>query len=148
VIIEVFQFIHDDLALCSIKNNNVPCRVYRTAEMLDSMPIYHFALRGGLCSCLDSERGTLTCLVLVPRGLVARCVPAIISIQFLSCDSSPTPADISLTVQFSQVKCPHLEQLVLEASALHLQQRKVTSISLWALEDARGNVEEWSADVG
>lgn len=39
---------HDDLALCSIKNRDVLCRVlkYRMAEMLHSMPIYHFALRG------------------------------------------------------------------------------------------------------
>jgi hypothetical protein len=113
-----------------------------------SFPASAFGFETGWRMCLDSERGTLTCLVLVPQRLAAQCMPAIISIQFLSCDSSPTPADIALTVQFSQVKCPHLEQLVLEASALHSQQRKVISISLFVLENALGNVEKWSADVG
>ncbi len=78
---------------------------------------------GGLCSCLDPERGTSTCLVLVLQRLISQRMPKIISIQLLSYESSPTLADIALTMQFSQVKCGHLEQFVLEASSLHSQQR-------------------------
>jgi hypothetical protein len=47
-------------------------------------------------------------------------------------------------VQFGQCKWPH-EQPVIVAFAPHSQHLKTVSISLCALEDARGNVD--SADV-
>ena len=61
------------------------------------LPLHSGLKLGGLCSCFDSERGMLTCLVLVPQRLISQCMPAILSIQFLFCDSSPTPADIYAT---------------------------------------------------
>ncbi len=102
---------------------------------------------GGLCSCVDSERGTLTYIVLVLQGLISQCMPAVIIIWFLSLRwltyvlysfDSAILASIMPTFWTTRTRSICLA-FATAINGVHF---------LCASEDARGGIEEYSADVG